>query len=80
MKNTRRLRTPILSGSFSYYTSIVVADRTLDLLSNTGERLPPRDWDPLVKQTYSVWVQTENGRRKWHLSTHISLHEVLLST
>ena len=29
---------------------------------------PPRDWDPLVKQTYSVWVETEKGRRKWHLS------------
>lgn len=31
---------------------------------------PPRDWDPLVKQTYSVWVETEKGRRKWHLSKH----------
>jgi len=31
-------------------------------------RHPPRDWDPLVKQTYSVWVETDRGRRKWHLS------------
>jgi hypothetical protein len=34
------------------------------------EHKPPRDWDPLVKQTYSVWVETEKGRRKWHLSKH----------
>ena len=32
------------------------------------DRHPPRDWDPLVKQTYSVWVETDRGRRKWHLS------------
>ena len=38
------------------------------LRSNTVERQPPRDWDPLVKQTYSVWVETTKGRRKWHLS------------
>lgn len=25
-------------------------------------------WDPLVKQTYSVWVDSSGGRRKWHLS------------
>ena len=29
---------------------------------------PPKDWDPFVKQTYSAWVNTENGNRKWHLS------------
>lgn len=34
-------------------------------------RHPPRDWDPLVKQTYSVWVETEKGRRKWHLSLSV---------
>ena len=31
---------------------------------------PPKDWDPFVKQTYSAWVNTENGNRKWHLSEH----------
>ena len=31
-------------------------------------RHPPRDWDPLIKQTYSAWVETGRGRRKWHLS------------
>lgn len=27
-----------------------------------------KQWDPLVKQTYSVWVDSPRGRRKWHLS------------
>ncbi|KAJ7160275.1 hypothetical protein C8R46DRAFT_1107589 [Mycena filopes] len=31
---------------------------------------PPPGWIPLVKQTYSVWVQTERGRRKWHLTAY----------
>ncbi|KAF9793209.1 hypothetical protein BJ322DRAFT_1016786 [Thelephora terrestris] len=31
---------------------------------------PPRDWDPFVKQTYSAWVNTENGNRKWHLTAY----------
>ncbi|TEB30387.1 hypothetical protein FA13DRAFT_1630840 [Coprinellus micaceus] len=33
---------------------------------------PPRDWEPLVKQTYSVWVDTESGRRKWHLTAYFT--------
>ncbi|KAL9711525.1 hypothetical protein Ac2012v2_004596 [Leucoagaricus gongylophorus] len=33
---------------------------------------PPRDWDPLVKQTYSVWVETDRGRRKWHLTAYFT--------
>ncbi|KAF5325748.1 hypothetical protein D9611_000395 [Ephemerocybe angulata] len=33
---------------------------------------PPRDWEPLVKQTYSVWVETENGRRKWHITAYFT--------
>ncbi|PFH49750.1 hypothetical protein AMATHDRAFT_146849, partial [Amanita thiersii Skay4041] len=37
-----------------------------------AERLPPRDWDPLVKQTYSVWVETGKGRRKWHLTAYFT--------
>jgi len=36
-------------------------------------RHPPRDWDPLIKQTYSAWVGTDRGRRKWHLSALNSL-------
>ncbi|KXN90962.1 hypothetical protein AN958_03029 [Leucoagaricus sp. SymC.cos] len=37
---------------------------------------PPRDWDPLVKQTYSVWVETEKGRRKWHLTAYFTQETV----
>lgn len=39
---------------------------------SASERQPPRDWDPLVKQTYSVWVDTEKGRRKWHLTAYFT--------
>ncbi|PPQ74751.1 hypothetical protein CVT24_003858 [Panaeolus cyanescens] len=41
-------------------------------LGNPSDRQPPRDWDPLVKQTYSVWVETEKGRRKWHLTAYFT--------
>jgi hypothetical protein len=43
-----------------------------------AERLPPPDWDQLIKQTYSVWVETDNGRRKWHLSKSPSYFLVCL--
>ncbi|KAJ7140146.1 Gti1/Pac2 family-domain-containing protein [Mycena filopes] len=33
---------------------------------------PPPGWVPLIKQTYSVWVQTERGRRKWHLTAYLT--------
>ena len=34
---------------------------------------PPRDWDPYVKQTYSVYLNESDGnKRKWHLSTYPS--------
>jgi hypothetical protein len=42
-------------------------------ISGSSQKQPPRDWDPLVKQTYSVWVDTEKGRRKWHLSEAVAL-------
>ncbi|KAJ7091972.1 hypothetical protein B0H15DRAFT_182595 [Mycena belliarum] len=32
----------------------------------------PDDWKPLVKQTYSVWVDTERGRKKWHLTAYFT--------
>lgn len=32
-----------------------------------------KQWDPLVKQTYSVWVDGPKGRRKWHLSKRLPL-------
>src|SRR5579863_9882096 len=37
------------------------------ILQSDGQ--PPRDWDPYVKQTYSVYLnENENNKRKWHLS------------
>lgn len=39
------------------------------LHSSGGGGATPVDWEQLVKQTYSVWVDTEKGKRKWHLST-----------
>ncbi|TFK70631.1 hypothetical protein BDN72DRAFT_896320 [Pluteus cervinus] len=43
-----------------------------DAAQSGTDRQPPRDWDPLVKQTYSVWVETEKGRRKWHLTAYFT--------
>ncbi|OAX37913.1 hypothetical protein K503DRAFT_203522 [Rhizopogon vinicolor AM-OR11-026] len=40
--------------------------------SGPSDKQPPRDWDPLVKQTYSVWVDTDKGRRKWHLTAYFT--------
>ncbi|EJD02639.1 uncharacterized protein FOMMEDRAFT_86091 [Fomitiporia mediterranea MF3/22] len=31
-----------------------------------------KHWDPLVKQTYSVWVDSPRGRRKWHLTAYFT--------
>ncbi|KAI0311416.1 Gti1/Pac2 family-domain-containing protein, partial [Amylostereum chailletii] len=38
---------------------------------------PPRNWDPFVKQTYSVYVNPNPGkpettRRKWHLTAYFT--------
>ncbi|KAI0066018.1 hypothetical protein BV25DRAFT_1768125, partial [Artomyces pyxidatus] len=33
----------------------------------------PRDWDPLVKQTYSVYLQDNSPhKRKWHLTAYFT--------
>lgn len=41
------------------------------ILQSDGQ--PPRDWDPYVKQTYSVYLnENENNKRKWHLSASFS--------
>ncbi|KAK0213140.1 hypothetical protein DFS33DRAFT_1377599 [Desarmillaria ectypa] len=49
-----------------YHEKYVAPDSTSDATGNQ----PPRGWDRLVKQTYSVWVQTQHGRRKWHLTSY----------
>ncbi|KAJ7049677.1 hypothetical protein C8F01DRAFT_1181515 [Mycena amicta] len=33
---------------------------------------PPQGWEQLVKQTYSVFVETPRGRRKWHLTAYFT--------
>ena len=48
--------------------SFAIDFATLSSPSLSLFRNPPKDWDPFVKQTYSAWVNTENGNRKWHLS------------
>ncbi|KAJ7887673.1 hypothetical protein B0H14DRAFT_3721535 [Mycena olivaceomarginata] len=38
---------------------------------NQGSRNEPMGWEQLVKQTYSVWVETGQGKRKWHLKSTV---------
>ncbi|KAG6845427.1 hypothetical protein H0H87_009334 [Tephrocybe sp. NHM501043] len=32
----------------------------------------PDEWDQLIKQTYSAWVNKREGRRKWHLTAYFT--------
>lgn len=41
-------------------------------IGGATEKQQSGDWDPLVKQTYSVWIETDNGRRKWHLTAYFT--------
>ncbi|KAJ7017414.1 Gti1/Pac2 family-domain-containing protein, partial [Mycena alexandri] len=52
------------------------------LTSRTSvESDPPVGLEPLVKQTYSAWIETERGRRKWHLMAYFTQSTVdLLGT
>ncbi|KAJ7233332.1 hypothetical protein C8J57DRAFT_1090605, partial [Mycena rebaudengoi] len=47
-----------------YYEKYVPPD------PNSTDTSEPADWDQLAKQTYSVWVDTNKGRRKWHLTAY----------
>ncbi|KAI0302685.1 hypothetical protein BC826DRAFT_904032, partial [Russula brevipes] len=39
----------------------------------TSDGQPPRDWDPYVKQTYSVYLNEDEGnKRKWHLTAYFT--------
>ncbi|KIL65877.1 hypothetical protein M378DRAFT_161503 [Amanita muscaria Koide BX008] len=55
-----------------YYEKFVAPPEPQQPGSSSSGKLPPRDWDPLIKQTYSVWVDTEKGRRKWHLTAYFT--------
>ncbi|KAJ7451858.1 hypothetical protein B0H11DRAFT_2075489 [Mycena galericulata] len=50
-----------------YYEKFVPPDNQRGTSSSE-----PVGWDQLVKQTYSVWVDTGKGRRKWHLTTYFT--------
>jgi hypothetical protein len=64
MKNTHLL----LRASATSLTFVSCLD-IHSPLSHASDATRPRDWDPLVKHTYSVSVNTEKGtRKKWHLS------------
>jgi hypothetical protein len=40
---------------------------------------PSRDWDPFVKQTYSVYLsENEGNKRKWHLSASLIRPSLIL--
>ncbi|KAF8199971.1 hypothetical protein K438DRAFT_1822943 [Mycena galopus ATCC 62051] len=39
---------------------------------NSNNKKEPMGWEQLVKQTYSVWVETEKGKKKWHLTAYFT--------
>lgn len=45
--------------------------RLLSKISNSTPHDPSRS--VLTKQTYTVYVETPSGRRKWHLSESLAL-------
>lgn len=55
---------------FYYERYMPPADATGSV--SPADTKPPRDWEPLVKQTYSVWVETDNGKRKWHITAYFT--------
>jgi len=64
--HSRHLRSPGLREDFLYYY-----EKYLSLSENDQKLLPPPpSWDPFVKQTYSAWVTTAEGDRKWHLTAY----------
>ncbi|KAK7043223.1 hypothetical protein VNI00_008577 [Paramarasmius palmivorus] len=66
----RRWSPSRVRDEFLFYYEKYAPDATQ--ASSSEKQHPPRDWDPLVKQTYSVWVETEKGRRKWHLTAYFT--------
>ena len=50
------------TGQFGFYSAYGGSAQVEESANGNG-------WDPMIKQTYSVWVEGRGGRRKWHLST-----------
>ncbi|KAJ7141242.1 hypothetical protein C8R44DRAFT_243308 [Mycena epipterygia] len=55
-----------------YYEKFVSSDNH----RSGGGGAPPVNWEQLVKQTYSVWVDTGKGKRKWHLTAYFTQRTV----
>ncbi|KAJ3897356.1 hypothetical protein F5879DRAFT_760236, partial [Lentinula edodes] len=55
-----------------YYEKYTPPESAAGQASGSDKPQAPKDWDPLVKQTYSVWIDTEKGRRKWHLTAYFT--------
>ncbi|KAF7343227.1 hypothetical protein MVEN_01754100 [Mycena venus] len=62
----RRWSASRVRDEFLFYYEKFVPD------PNHATRNEPMGWEQLVKQTYSVWVETEKGRRKWHLTAYFT--------
>ncbi|KAH6914411.1 hypothetical protein BKA70DRAFT_666148 [Coprinopsis sp. MPI-PUGE-AT-0042] len=67
----RRWTPSRVRDEFLFYYERYMPPLNVDPTSPASEK-PPRDWEPMVKQTYSVWVETDNGRRKWHLTAYFT--------
>ncbi|KAF8813900.1 hypothetical protein BYT27DRAFT_7083823 [Phlegmacium glaucopus] len=68
----RRWSPSRVRDEFLFYYEKYSPPADVSNIGNSAERHPPRDWDQLVKQTYSVWVETDKGRRKWHLTAYFT--------
>lgn len=68
----RRWSPSRVRDEFLFYYEKYAPLADINNIGNSADRHPPRDWDPLVKQTYSVWVETDKGRRKWHLTAYFT--------
>ncbi|EAU91077.2 hypothetical protein CC1G_03245 [Coprinopsis cinerea okayama7 len=68
----RRWTPSRVRDEFLFYYERYMPPPDMNANGSGSEGKPPRDWEPMVKQTYSVWVDTENGRRKWHLTAYFT--------
>ncbi|KAJ7656659.1 hypothetical protein B0H17DRAFT_1213712 [Mycena rosella] len=68
----RRWSASRVRDEFLFYYEKFVGDPNQQSTGST----PPADWKQLVKQTYSVWVDTGRGRKKWHLTAYFTQQTV----
>ncbi|KAJ3713181.1 Gti1/Pac2 family-domain-containing protein [Lentinula raphanica] len=68
----RRWSPSRVRDEFLFYYEKYSPPESAGQASSSEKPQAPKDWDPLVKQTYSVWIETEKGRRKWHLTAYFT--------